>query len=337
VNAESVTQEVPEGKARGRILAYMAPPPSFVRAAPLHHRSALIVGEMGSGKTTFIEAKLGEVVRLLLEEYGVDDSSICYLYGKEAGVQRLIEAARGLDLSRCLYLYVFNDDAPASSGGHGRRALSRENVGESQAYIMIRHRLKAQGFQGFLLTIHASQVYHLVDITFRRMAVLKFFKSYPDEPQDFRLLGPLVGSAGLAALHDLSMRLWTSNDPEATWQAVHRAVAVLKRWRALARADPGARGYLDRLPQHVRVEPGAQEQTPDQQTEDNTIGGFYTYEEVLEIISLFNRIMERANVRLNGSNIEIRIPGEVRLYVRKRPQVLGALALWLGKGGGNGG
>jgi KaiC/GvpD/RAD55 family RecA-like ATPase len=37
-------------------------------------RSALIVGEMGSGKTTFIEAKLGEAVRLLLEDHGVDES-----------------------------------------------------------------------------------------------------------------------------------------------------------------------------------------------------------------------------------------------------------------------
>ena len=81
--------------------------PKFVAVAPLHHRSALIVGEMGSGKTTFIEAKLGEAVRLLLGEYGVDDSSICYVYGKEAGVQRLPEAAPSLDLQRCLYLYLF--------------------------------------------------------------------------------------------------------------------------------------------------------------------------------------------------------------------------------------
>jgi len=167
------------------------------------------------------------------------------------------------------------------------------------------------------------------------MAVLKFFKTYPDEPADFKLLGPLVGSAGLAALHDLSLKLWTSNDPQATWQAVHRAVAVLKRWRALARADPQARGWLEKLPQTVRVEP-EEEQTPDKQTDDNIIGGFYTYEEALEIIDLFGRIMKRANARLNGSNIEIRIPGEVKLYVRKRPQVLSALAPWLGKGAGDG-
>jgi len=61
----------------------------------LHHRSALIFGEMGSGKTIFIESKLGEAVRLLLEEHGVDNNSICYVYGREAGVQRLLEAAQG--------------------------------------------------------------------------------------------------------------------------------------------------------------------------------------------------------------------------------------------------
>jgi len=311
MKAESVTQEVPEPKARGRILAYMAPPPSFVRAAPLHHRSALIVGEMGSGKTTFVEAKIGEAVRLLLEEYGVDDSSVCYLYGKEAGVTKLLEAAGSLDLSRCLYLYVFNDDAPASSGGHGRRAMSKANVSESQAYIMIRHRLRSQGFQGFLLTIHASQVYHLVDITFRRMAVLKFFKSYPDEPADFRLLGPLVGSAGLAALHDLSMRLWTSNDPETTWQAVHRAVAVLKRWRALARADPEARGYLERLSQAVRIEPGAEREDAGDaiictRTADN--GALYY---------IIKRILERAEVKSRGADALIEFRGKTRIWVRK--------------------
>ncbi len=37
--------------------------------------------------------------------------------------------------------------------------------------------------------------------------MLKFFKTYPVEPADFRLLGPLVGSAGLMTLHDPSMRL----------------------------------------------------------------------------------------------------------------------------------
>jgi len=117
--------------------------------------------------------------------------------------------------------------------------------------------------------------------------------------------------------------------------AGHRAVAVLKRWRALARADPEAREWLERLTQSIRVEPES-EQTPDEQTGENIIGGFYTYEEALEIIDLFGRIMERANVKRNGSNIMIEIPAGVKLYVRKRPQVLGALAPWLGKGGGNG-
>ena len=132
------------------------------------------------------------------------------------------------------------------------------------------------------------------------------------------------------ALHDLSMKLWTSNDPEATWWAVHRAVAVLKRYRSLVRAEPAARRALEGLPQAVRVgkEPG-QEQTPDGQTAGDIIGGFYSYEEALEIIDLFGRIMKHASVKRNGSNIVIEIPSGVKLYVRKRPSVLGALAPWL--------
>ena len=136
-----VTREIPETRAKGRIRAYMAPPPEFVREAPLHMRSALIVGEMGSGKTTFIEAKLGEAVQQLLDQ-GVDEYNICYIYGREAGIKELLNSTRTLDLEKCHYLYLFNDDAPASKGGHGRRSMSGENVTESKTYIMIRHRLK---------------------------------------------------------------------------------------------------------------------------------------------------------------------------------------------------
>ena len=312
MKGEAVTQETPEGKVKGRILAYMAPPPGFVSKAPLHMRSALIVGEMGSGKTTFIEAKLGEAVRSLLGQ-GVDEYNICYVYGKEAGVQQLLEAAQSLDLDKCQYLYLFNDDAPAGKGGHGRRAMSRENVSESQAYIMIRHRLKSLGFNGFLFVAHASQVYHLVDITFRRMAVLKFFKTYPDEPADFRLLGPLVGSAGLLALHDLSMKLWTSNNPKITWEAVHRAVAVLKRHRSLVRAEPEARRALERLPQQARVEP--EDAARDPETSANNICTNHD-EEALFYIA--RRLLENARIQSRGENVSIEYNAGARIWLRKR-------------------
>ncbi|MCE4615750.1 MAG: hypothetical protein F7C09_01625 [Aeropyrum sp.] len=79
----------------------------------------------------------------------------------------MLQAVQDLDLAKCRYLYLLNDDAPAGRGGHGRRAMSQEIVSESRAYIMIRHRLRAMGFTGFLFAAHACQVYHLVDITFR--------------------------------------------------------------------------------------------------------------------------------------------------------------------------
>ena len=192
--------------------------------------------------------------------------------------------------------------------------MSRENVSESQAYIMIRHKLKSMGFTGFLFAVHASQVYHLVDITFRRMAVLKFFKSYPDEPADFRLLGPLVGSAGLAALHDLSMKLWTSNDPEVTWWAVHRAVAVLKRHRSLVRADPRARVALERLPQAVRVEPG-EDAGRGHAGEDSVSDGGVDYGALGYIVK---RLLEQAELESRGADVVIRFPSGARVWLRKR-------------------
>ena len=39
---EGVMQEIPESKARGRILAYIAPPPEFIKASLLHMGSALM-------------------------------------------------------------------------------------------------------------------------------------------------------------------------------------------------------------------------------------------------------------------------------------------------------
>lgn len=322
---EGIAEPVDQPSMGRFTFRYMAPPPEFVAKARLHHRSALIVGEMGSGKTTFVEARLGEVVSHLMEKHGVDESRICYAYAREAGVRQLLKVHRSMDVERCMYMYMFNDDAPASPGGHGRRAMTRENVSESQAYIMIRHRLRKMGFQGFMLTIHASQVYHLIDITFRRMAVLKMFKTYPDEPQDFRLIGLLVGSAGLSALFDISMDLWVSNDPRAAWRAVHSCVAVLKRAQAVVEARPGMDQVLRKLPNTVYIE-------PDEGLEDDDEDQNPAMEDYEVAVHVLNRLMRHLTVKPQGrKNILIRVNGKdvwiLRDYL-KSLQRLGVKINW---------
>lgn len=88
------------------------------------------------------------------------------------------------------------------------------------------------------------------------------------------------------------------------------------------RVEDEARRRREWLARAQKLTVKKEEQTANEQTGDGIIGGFYTYEEAIEIIDLFGRI-------INKSNIEIRIPSDVKLHVRKRPSVLGALAPWL--------
>lgn len=226
------------GVGGGIALRYIAPPPELVKSSPLMFRAALIVGPMGSGKTTWMLAKLGEAaIKLTLE--GVWPGEICVVYGKEAALGGLLEAAYSmLGEAACTYMYIFNDDAPVHA--MSRRSMSEENVEASKLYIMIRHRLAEHGFRGYLFAAHATQVYTLVDATFRRTAGMKVFKDYPDDPTDFQQIARLVGGPGLDALRDISYRLHLGTDPEKRWQAVHEALVVVKRARALVRAKPGA-------------------------------------------------------------------------------------------------
>ena len=58
---KTVTEEIPESRVRGRILAYTAPPPDFDEKAPLHIHSALIVRET----QIWIRKSILEAARLL--------------------------------------------------------------------------------------------------------------------------------------------------------------------------------------------------------------------------------------------------------------------------------
>ena len=101
---------------------------------------------------------------------------------------------------------------------------------------MIRHRLEKLGFTGYLFILHATQVFSLLDKTFRQTAALKFFKDYPDEPNDMRLMGIMLGKAGMLALNELSLKLWSPMSFRHYLEAVYTAVAKIKRLRRIVRA-----------------------------------------------------------------------------------------------------
>jgi len=250
------------------------------------------VGPMGSGKTTFTENKLGEVAKQLLDQ-GVDDREACYVYSREAKLGDIIEAADTLELEKCRYLYIFNDDAVVQM--HGRRAMSRENVDQSKFYVMIRHRLKKQGFTGYLHVIHATQVYTLVDITFRRTAALKLFKDYPDEPADFQVVARMVGAAGLQALLELSAKLYAKNNPEEMLEAVNSAVAVFKRYRRLIRAEHGASAYLEKI-QHVRITQDEEEEEEDTGTVEGEVLGEEVSKAIIYLVKELKRRREKGEL-----------------------------------------
>ncbi len=286
---------------RSLVRKYLMPPPKTVRTAERMFRATLITGAMGSGKTTFVKAKLGEVVSDLLS-MGLDEREICYIYAQESSLEKIIGAAKDLDLSKCLYLYIFNDDAAVPT--HGRRAMSEENVNESKQYIMIRHRLYDLGFSGYLHVVHATQVYYLIDVTFRRTAALKLFKDYPDEPNDFKMIARMLGKAGLEALQQLSLKLYVSNDPAQMWEAVHEAVSMFKKYRSLVRARPN--NIIDKIDiQKVEVaaERGHAEVT-------NNI-------DRATLLYILRRLLSKAEIVRRGADVVVRFPAETRIWLRK--------------------
>ena len=338
-----------EGGQEIRRLIYrtLAPEPEIARRVTNAFRSMLLIGPMNRGKTSWAEAMLGETIRYLVEEQGVDERETAYVYAEATDINKILEEiGENIELDGLTYLFVFSDDAVASEGQHGRRAASKANVEVSKFYVRIRHILRQRyGYERALTAIHATQVYHLIDKTFREASDIDVLKALPKSQADRRqivgLLHPDYVGPTFSLLRSLGRKRLLAKTLQEFLEAIYTAVVVVDGIPFVVRAYSNPeriqqeveerKAWLSRV-QHIHMAKEAvEDQTSDAQTGDSIIGGFYSYEEVLEIISLFNRIMERANIRLNGSNIEIRIPGEVKLYVRKRPQVLSALAPWLGK------
>ncbi len=228
-----------EDSFRRLVLDYLAPPKELVLSTTNLFRSTLIVGPMNFGKTSFMEAKLGETIKYLLES-GVDELEIAYIYAQEVPINEVINALN-VDIGRVKYMYVFADDAAAAQGQFGRSAMKKDNVHVSQFYIMIRHRLRREyGYENYIHAIHSTQVYTLVDITFRRTSQLKLFKDYPDEPNDLKIIGRMLGSAALQALREISFTISTAKDLSTYLKGIYSAVAYFKGIKRLVRAYHGS-------------------------------------------------------------------------------------------------
>jgi len=225
-------------RERVRFLKYVAPSPGTVKRVRKLLRSTLVIAPMGFGKTSFIEAKLGDAVSYLLDK-GVDDDEIAYVYAQEVSLQTVLEKLSELDLSRYTYLFIFMDDVIAAEGMHGRRAMSRENVEQTKALVMVRHRLENLGYTGYTHIVWTAQVYTLVDVSVRRTSTLKIFKDYPEEPGDFWVLSRMLGAAALAALNKISDMV-ASDDPLKILMGLYSGVAVMKRYRWMIQAFDGA-------------------------------------------------------------------------------------------------
>jgi len=340
---QKVRPVVREGSRELRKVIYrtLAPEPEIARRVTNAFRSMLLIGPMNRGKTSWAEAILGETIKHLVEEQGVDESKIAYVYAEAADINKIVETMAGhLDLTRITYLFIFSDDAVASEGQHGRRASSKANVEVSKFYVRIRHILRARhGYTRSLTAIHATQVYHLLDKTFREAADIDVLKALPKSQVDRRQIASLIHpdyvGATFAVLRALGKKRLLAKTLQEFLEAVYTAVVLVDGTPFIVRAYEDRnriqeeveerKTWLARVP-HVKIAP----QTPDDQPgDDNTTLWGMSLPEISEIIKLWERIMQKANVRNNGSNILIEIPGNVKIYVRRRETVERILAPWL--------
>jgi len=305
-------------KFREQVIHYIAAP-KFMLKAKTPYRAAVIVGPMNSGKTSFVKALLGKAVFRLLE-HGIDESEIGFVHSYERNMSQIVKVAdKNFDLKKQKYLYLFNDDAAASDTGNSRQSFTPEAIGESKYYIMIRHRLGEKGFNGFLFVFHATQIFSLLEKTFRNTADLFLFKYYPVTKDDASLIGWMVGKAGMLALAELSYKLRMPKTFNDFLEAVYTAVGKLIRSRHLVKAydenpetDTNYYKAILRKINNATIEPQAEDEEETQITATKT-------QERLNKITLEILRYLRLNHRLkfNGDHIVLLLDGKKLTISRK--------------------
>ncbi len=225
-------------KSKSSVLEHMAPPHWVVGTVKNRLNAMIIVGTMGAGKTTWVLNKIGQAQQTLLAQ-GVDDDDILTAHAQRTKVSRIVRSLeKQVDLPKVRYLYLFNDDALAGEGQHGRMFMSHMNIAESQFYTMLRHELEKRGFRGFIFAVHATQVYHLLDKTFRTTAKIHAFKDLPMDARDRREIGLMLGKAYYRALREISRKIWAPRSREELVEGLESCVVNFLGKRKVVKARP---------------------------------------------------------------------------------------------------
>ncbi len=225
-------------KSKSSVLEHMAPPHWVVGTVKNRLNAMIIVGTMGAGKTTWVLNKIGQAQQTLLAQ-GVDDDDILTAHAQRTKVSRIVRSLeKQVDLPRVRYLYLFNDDALAGEGQHGRMFMSHMNIAESQFYTMLRHELYRRGFRGFIFAVHATQVYHLLDKTFRTTAKIHAFKDMPMDPRDRREIGLMLGRAYYRALREISRKIWAPASRQELVEGLSSCVVKFLGKKKVVKARP---------------------------------------------------------------------------------------------------
>lgn len=218
---------------------------------PFH--SSLIVGGMGSGKTTYMLSMMTRAYNILRKRgYTDDEVKIVHTEGYSVSML-LLDLKRALDLEKIKFLYIFNDDAPSSKQS-SRQRLKIESIANILNVFRIRHHLEEMGYNGFIFIAFATQTYTALDPDLRRACRLKIFKDYPDEPADKKLIGLMLGRSYMNALREITLSLIAPKSKEDLIRGLQTAVCKLGLYKLVAIQEakqPPQEAYIHLVNQEI--------------------------------------------------------------------------------------